>query len=505
MKRREGSWLPASWVGWRQTSIQNCFLTWIIFVGLTIPLILSIVADGFTGVHILFAGDCNTADKVNKGLHFALISISTIALLSAGFHLRLLCSPTRDEIDLARGEARSLEIGAISLLNFRHIPVLKFILWLGFLLTSIPLHLIFNAAVFMTDTSTAYNQAFASEGILNKALWSVPGVADLGTYDWANDSYSVPASQMFQSYNSDPTNWEELNTVQCRQAYLQPSNGLRDYRNLIVVVEAGPVLDPRGWKLSQLWGNSTPPPYNESISTNNESIPAIPETAFNSLWWFSTSCDIINYLKETSNICFESLDGYLDLESGPGTTFDGPWTFTWVQPDEKYLDPGFNYTYNNVTAQYCMAERFDAPCKVEISNVLMFIVCIFILAQGILSLLVLYFTWNSHPLIILGDAIESFLDKPDPTTRGLCTLSMRGFAKLTKMFPRVTTVLIWAPMPRDWISSRKTLSKAVTRYQWLFAYIIALIVLVISIVLLSMGDSRDGGLTYVELSLLLLS
>jgi hypothetical protein len=220
MKRREGSWLPASWVGWRQTSIQNCFLTWIIFVGLTIPLILSIVADGFTGVHILFAGDCNTADKVNKGLHFALISISTLALLSAGFHLRLLCSPTRDEIDLAHGEAKSLEIGAISLLNFRHIPVLNFILWLGFLLTSIPLHLIFNAAVFMTDTSTQYNQALASEGILNEALWSVPGVADLDAYDWLNDSYSAPASQMFQGYNSDPTNWEELNTVQCRQAYL---------------------------------------------------------------------------------------------------------------------------------------------------------------------------------------------------------------------------------------------------------------------------------------------
>ena len=74
------------------------------------------------------------------------------------------------------------------------------------------------------------------------------------------------------------------------------------------------------------------------------------------------------------------------------------------------------------TVDYCWSERVNENCKVGFSLyfAVTVMICNFIKVVGIFLTLK---TQKRKALITLGDALESFLDEEDTTTRGLCTYS----------------------------------------------------------------------------------
>lgn len=76
---------------------------------------------------------------------------------------------------------------------------------------------------------------------------------------------------------------------------------------------------------------------------------------------------------------------------------------------------------------YCLAESIPQTCSFN-GNVPIVIVVITCNAVKVVLMLIVAFRLTGHPLITIGDAVESFLDIPDETTRGLCLLT-RGDAE----------------------------------------------------------------------------
>ncbi|GAB7353596.1 hypothetical protein MBLNU459_g4017t1 [Dothideomycetes sp. NU459] len=96
----------------------------------------------------------------------------------------------------------------------------------------------------------------------------------------------------------------------------------------------------------------------------------------------------------------------------------------WTLSRPSFCDrPLYNYTDEGICAvapfvapvQYCLAREVMPHCTVSISVTLMGAVIASNLAK-ILCLVCTLFAFHFHPLATVGDAIASFLERPDPTT-----------------------------------------------------------------------------------------
>ena len=71
---------------------------------------------------------------------------------------------------------------------------------------------------------------------------------------------------------------------------------------------------------------------------------------------------------------------------------------------------------------YCLSETVPEDCKLQFSLPIMIVVIFCNLVKGLCMLLTVL-KQKHTPLVTFGDAVASFLDTPDPTTAGRCTMS----------------------------------------------------------------------------------
>jgi hypothetical protein len=79
--------------------------------------------------------------------------------------------------------------------------------------------------------------------------------------------------------------------------------------------------------------------------------------------------------------------------------------------------------FGNEIWDHCLSEVVPDECRLQFSIPIMCIVILCNLTKLICILLTLL--RKEVTLLTLGDAIASFLEYPDPTTRGMCTVSMK--------------------------------------------------------------------------------
>jgi hypothetical protein len=127
-----------------------------------------------------------------------------------------------------------------------------------------------------------------------------------------------------------------------------------------------------------------------------------------------------------------------------------------------------------MTAIYCLSEQIEGFCKTQISNMLFFVVFLCCLGKSVFCTITILYLWHSRPLSTVGDAVESFICTPDPTTKGMCTFGWRDFSRSAR----------WTAFPRLWRSRKIHCATAVPLFEWLFVYILSIIVLATSITLL---------------------
>lgn len=445
-------------VSWHRDALKFHALSACILVALLICVGLSSANGGVFQVTKLYAGQCSRAKVMNQCLQLV-CAITAIGMsVSFDFFIRLVSSPTVDDLREAHSQGRSLDVGVHSFRNLRQLSQWRKLWWVSLVAIGIPIQLFFHSSTFIVYTSTTYSVLIASEAFTTGADFVYPGVAflDLTAYNSTTEVQSH-FYDILPGFREASMNWTRLEAQDCLHTYFQDPMGLQSHRNLLLVVQTGPDADAKGWKGAQVW-NSTPPAY------TNDTIHEYQPQAVNALWSFSPICTasrsgtgentIDTYCKDSKTSKF--LSAGFDL-SEVDTGFEDPtvWHISWYLHENGFYQPsdwGFGSgsiypEYQTVAVKYCLSEPYSAPCKVFASGPFLLISLVCVLLGFILSVLVSSFHWRKESCQCLGDALKVFI------THG------PGITRMSGAEPMV------------WKDAKKRWGKVVSRRMWLWTYI----------------------------------
>lgn len=155
--------------GWR-VSILLCTLTAFFTFLVNLALTIRASSKGLEGgIATIQSGDCNTIKRLDLWLHLGINLLSTMLLGASNYTMQCLSSPTRDEIDKAHRQRIIVDIGIPSIRNLKRVSWKKIVLWWLIALSSIPLHLLYNSAVFSSVSIPSYMVAVVSPEFLDGA------------------------------------------------------------------------------------------------------------------------------------------------------------------------------------------------------------------------------------------------------------------------------------------------------------------------------------------------
>ena len=222
---------------------------------------------------------------------------------------------------------------------------------------------------------------------------------------WAQVHPNYKVRQTIASLQKSAQNGslERLENADCIRAYAQ--NFVENRRNLILVVEA---VDP--------------------VKQSNSSVLSIiPGT------YFASDSTQYNWM------CGADLDPGQNTEFAFGVwACSIPWLDHIASTNAKNWNPNFgtspnyypNQTSNSGPVQYCLSQPVDGQCHVNVLPLFLGIVVACNFIKVVCFIWTLKISQREQSLITTGDAIQSFLDSPDPATRDRCLAQKRDFERL---------------------------------------------------------------------------
>ncbi|KAJ6439170.1 carbonic anhydrase [Purpureocillium lavendulum] len=209
---------------------------------------------------------------------------------------------------------------------------------------------------------------------------------------------------------------------------------MEDYMNVVLVVNASD-SPASGWPRKQVF---------PSMSNDDANFwkDVVPEEELNSLW-FHTNCVVMSVFDDGKcrNSCKSKLglEGLMteviDVVDPSNNPHDATWPFPfWSETSleagilDAQMRSGFDARYDQLDVSYCLAERAPQRCQIGVSNALLLAIVVCVSAKAVNCIFLMAYSvsrQDNHPLVTLGDAVESLLRRPDPTTARMCTLEMR--------------------------------------------------------------------------------
>ncbi|KAI1443085.1 hypothetical protein F5Y02DRAFT_226996 [Annulohypoxylon stygium] len=204
-------------------------------LGLTIFAIVHYESQN--GVGTIYEGDCNKVKTLDQWLHLLINFLGTGMLSASNYCMQLQAAPTRQDIDRAHeaeayrrdpnhSEGRWLDIGVPSLRNLRYISNWRRVGWVLLAISSIPIHLMYNSAVFQSLASNDYTIAVVKDSFVNGSSWNLTTAENnrRGDYGW-DESRVNPSNRNYTEIIQDMQDnvmgvgWEALNVSACYALY----------------------------------------------------------------------------------------------------------------------------------------------------------------------------------------------------------------------------------------------------------------------------------------------
>ncbi|KAL4757010.1 uncharacterized protein BDW70DRAFT_153695 [Aspergillus foveolatus] len=204
--------------------------TWGTGLILVINIILTVIRVGLAfskpdarnvDMAVIYGGRCLLVNGWETGLHLVINILSTGLLAASNYVMQCLCAPSRAAVDRAHSKNRWLDIGILSLRNFTEMTRREKVLWVILLISSLPIHMLFNLAIFSDimqtncndivipsdlapdeplvesideenfSSSTGFRAEYIQSNILNRALENL-SLGDCYTIDsWVYPSYCL--------------------------------------------------------------------------------------------------------------------------------------------------------------------------------------------------------------------------------------------------------------------------------------------------------------------------
>ncbi|KAG0126954.1 hypothetical protein HOY82DRAFT_626494, partial [Tuber indicum] len=452
-------WKPAWYTGWHigvlycATSVVVVLL---INIGLTIYAATNPKYKMEEGVVTLYLGSCDKSKKIGMWLHLWINVLSTILLSGSNYTQQCLAAPTRSEIDAAHMRRRWMNIGVPSVRNLFWIKRERTLLWIAIGVTSIPLHLLYNSAVYNSIAANEFVVTLVTDNYFEQAAQSNATEALLDFYQEYNitnlTTVNIPMSAIvtetfngvLEGYNTDARGYEDLTPGGCTKLY--NTDYMSSHRNLFLITEQS------------------------SNASHNKTLLNINIVYADSISPSSWMCDYHEgipggpYSRE-GHTCNPG-----DLVSS--VTNGAPWRIR--------LSTGLE-----VEISGCKSEKTPKPerCKVQFSLGIMVAViyCNFVKACSMVLAVV---RSRESTLVTLGDAVDSFLRIPDPTTTGMCFADRQFIKRGWKLGRRRPRRWKQKEVQRWWTSVSKT--------RWITCNFFCLIAIIAAGVLLRIGIVNDG-------------
>ncbi|KAK3329266.1 hypothetical protein B0H66DRAFT_17750 [Apodospora peruviana] len=446
----------------------------------------------------VFTGNCNTASRTNLALHLLINAVSSAVLASSNFFMQVLAAPSRSQIDRAHANGRWLEIGVPSFRNIRFLSWPNLLCWGLFALSSVPLHLVFNGVVVQSQASTDFLLVVAGKGAFDPPrgegddadqLLSVPAVAtgpSLWTYtheDFNETLRDISASMRTQSWK-----WEQLGFGECIARYRERTSILTEHRHLIMMLgyDNGTERTEKGWSSQEVLKLDVLKSDRPRLDITDEQLKR------ENYLWFARPVPRKDFpvsdpaTGSNLNDTFSRIYGYFPVGGGLD-----------MQTGQMTMDPEYvrDEYVDTMRVHYCLSERFVVPCRLEVENLLLLLVCIMCAMKSALCGVVLALYRRRRkaadmPLITTGDAIESFLVDPDERTAGACALNRDD--PLLKSHLRDRVPFTQLQMIKQWKTAGRRAAKAVPVSIWVLSYLLIGSSLIVACVMLGIALSNLG-------------
>lgn len=328
--------------------------------------------------------------------------------------MQCLSSPTRSEIDKAHGQGIWLDIGVPSVRNLRRLSTSRIVLWWVLAISSVPLHLLYNSAVFSTLCARQYDVALVSREFLDGAPFNATFAIG-----W-NDTTGT-----LRDYQKNHTSLVTLDNRACVEIYTAPI--ISTYSDLILVSTYSNATN----SLLYYDQNVESQLISDSMGLGGPCSLPILET-----------CD-------PSKVIANPLEWSIDIPQ---------YTVYYTSYASTSEDPSI---FNGTRIQYCLSKGVEEHCKLQFSLAIMIIVIICNLVKTI-CMSIIAWKQDPKPLVTLGDAIASFLNRPDVKSEGKCVVGKTRFEDSRS----------WGPLISRWILKRLRWFRAASRRRWLVCNIL---------------------------------
>ncbi|KAK8254497.1 hypothetical protein HDK77DRAFT_350889, partial [Phyllosticta capitalensis] len=186
--------------GWRAGCFLGCLMTFaVLCINTGLLLTGACSEDGYQdGFAVLNTGSASHLSALSTFYHVLINVLSTILLSSSNYVCQILCSPTRQDIDEAHQAGSWLDVGVQSSRNISHFPKRRKVMFLLLCLSSVPLHLVYNASIFKTIVANDYSIHFVHES-------------------WAQDPYDTSLNRT--GLRNVSSTWKSIYSVKYPQGY----------------------------------------------------------------------------------------------------------------------------------------------------------------------------------------------------------------------------------------------------------------------------------------------
>ncbi|KIW04859.1 uncharacterized protein PV09_04041 [Verruconis gallopava] len=436
--------------GWRFGAILFAIAALIVLVANVCIAIYAVRESGASATadfKPIYTGDCARTKALNTWLHLTINVLSSILLSGSNYCMQVLSAPSRKNVDEAHAARKWLDIGIPSLRNLRVMTPKRRALWVLILITSAPLHLVYNSIFSQSWTRQAYEAALVTPDFLAGA----PFDAGYTEYSTAREG----GRRLFGEIQANSSTYQRLEPMECIKAYNKKA--ILDRKTVLVVtsLKTRPLL-------STSYGPDSPARLDDG-STN-------PVFAVEDFVGNEVGTGTWNWM----------CDNLYDYSSDEGCDL------TDVLSGNKEWSPFMP----GVKVEYCLSEYLGEQCALDFSFGLMMVVCVCNLIK-LSCMVTLCFSSGTTPLLNIGDAVSSFLDAEDVTTRGMCLAGKKEIKQYWDKREGYTPV-----EPLTWTRTSMRWFRACSTWRWAVFALLSSASIITSIVLLGLGlsNSRSGGL-----------
>jgi len=105
------------------------------------------------------------------------------------------------------------------------------------------------------------------------------------------------------------------------------------------------------------------------------------------------------------------------------------WLISFIHPEESNIYYDDDNFYGNITLLKCYSQVEAERWKANLVPIFVLLVIVANFMKITSYILTLYITRRETPFCTLGDAIQSFLEKPDADTKGRCIAAHHDYMK----------------------------------------------------------------------------